>query len=531
MSAPRGWAPGWGAVRPGGVTGSARAALWLRRGAAGLALLLAAGAGAIELTPQEAAGRRLYREGLTSSGEPVAARVGVQSVVLSGAAVRCANCHGPDGQGRPEGGLRPPDITWRELAKPYGHRHDNGREHPPFDLAGLGRVLAEGRDPAGHHLDPAMPRYALSGREVAALAAYLRRIDEDRDPGLAADRLRIGALLPGSGPLADSGRLAQQVLQGVFDQVNAGGGLHGRRLELVVVDAAAADWPARLAEAEVFALAAPLVPGRGDELQALADRIALPVVGPLAADGADDAGHVFQLGAGEREQARVLAEFAVRHLGLDRPAVALVAGTPDRGAADAVIEQLARHGWRQVLRPPPEQALAATVADGQRQGVAAVFFLGPRESFAALRQAAAAAGWQPAFLAPAARVSAQEVAAGGGTLYLALPALPSDGSPAGRQAFAELRRRQDLPPRQPALQVAAYAAATVLVEGLKRSGRAASRARLVQALENLHAFDTGVTPPVGFGPGRRVGVAGAHVLQHDPATGGLRPVGRFLRLE
>ena len=37
--------------------------------------------------------------------------------------------------------LAPPPITWSELAKPYGHRHDNGRAHPPFDAASLVRAV------------------------------------------------------------------------------------------------------------------------------------------------------------------------------------------------------------------------------------------------------------------------------------------------------------------------------------------------------------------------------------------------------
>lgn len=501
-------------------------ALWMHGLAAGLALGGASAAG-MELTPEEAVGRRLYREGVNRSGEAITARVGIQAVPVSGATVRCANCHGPDGQGRPEGGLRPPDITWRELAKPYGHRHENQRQHPAFDLAGLARALAEGRDPAGQRLDPAMPRYALSRQDVAALAAYLRRIADDNDPGVTADRLRIGTLLPERGPLADSARQVAQLLQGVFARANAGGGLHGRQLELVVIDAGAADWQARLNQAEVFALVSPLTPGLEHAVQAWADSAALPVVGPLAWDAVPAAGAVFQLDAGEREQALALAEFAVRRLGAGRPAVAILGGPPERGTAQAVIDHFARHGWPQVLHAATGQALPATLADWQRQGVTAVFFLGARDDFAALQQAAADARWQPAWLAPAARVPSSAR----GRLYLALPTLPDDGAPAGRQAFAELRQHQGLPARPSALQASAYAGALVLVEGLKRSGRAASRERLVAALETLQDFDTGVMPPVGFGPGRRVGVAGAHVLQRDPATGHLRPVAGFVRLD
>lgn len=507
------------------------APLW-RAALAVFALCAASVVHSIELTPEEAAGRRLYREGINHAGEAISARVGPQANVLGGAAVRCVNCHGADGLGRPEGGLRPPDITWRELTKPYGHRHEGGRAHPPFDLAGLARALAEGRDPGGHRLDPAMPRYVLSNRDVTALAAYLKRITEDLDPGLSAERLRIGTLLPGGGPLADSGQIVARLLRAVFEQVNAGGGVHGRRLELVVLDAGADDWAQRLDAADLFALLGPLAPGREEALQALAERSGLPVVGPLAGTGLEPVGPVFRLDAGEREQARVLAEFAARQFGAERPPLALVAEAPERGIAAAVEAQLAQHGWPRLLRAPPGQPPAGSVADWQRQGAAAVFFLGPRDDFAALLRVAAAAGWQPLFLAPASRAPAAGALSGGaGRFYLALPTLPGDGNVAGHQALDALRQRVGLPPQQPALQAAAYAGAQVLVEGLKRSGRAVSRDRLLAELEGLHGFDTGVTQPVGFGPGRRVGVNGAHVLMRDTATGRLSPVGGFLWLD
>jgi hypothetical protein len=73
--------------------------------------------------------------------------------------------------------------------------------------------------------------------------------------------------------------------------------------------------------------------------------------------------------------------------------------------------------------------------------------------------------------------------------------------------------------------------AVVLVEGLKRAGRALSRERLVSSLEALHAFETGLSPPVTFGPDRRVGVLGAYVVEVDPAGRAFRPAGGFIALD
>lgn len=497
--------------------------------------LLASDAGAIELNALEAAGKRLYRSGLTASGSAVSARVGAQESAVPGNTVPCVNCHGADGKGRPEGGVRPPEISWRELIKPYGHQHESGRRHGAFDEAGFYRALTEGRDPAGNRLNPAMPRYALARSDAAALAAYLQKIDDDHDPGVHAGVLRVGTMLPLAGPLAETARLVEKVVQGVFARVNAGGGLHGRRLELVVLDAA--DAPGgptlaeRLAAADLFALVSPLPPGAGKELFALAEKAGLPVVGPLAGDS-DGRRQVFQLAAGDREQGRALAEFAARQLQLADPSAVLIVPPQENELAGAVEAQLARHGWQRVSRqvPWPEMGLGLAVAAWQKQGVQVVFYFGAADDFAALRKAADSAGWSPVFLAPAARAGSAGLS-GTGVVYLALPALPGDGTPAGRQALETLRQQQQLPARQPALQAAAYAAAKVLVEGLNRVGRAASRERLVDMLENLYAFDTGVTRPVAFGPGRRVGIMGAHVVAADPVTRRVHAVGGFVAVE
>ena len=55
------------------------------------------------------------------------------------------------------------------------------------------------------------------------------------------------------------------------------------------------------------------------------------------------------------------------------------------------------------------------------------------------------------------------------------------------------------------------------------AGRDLSRARLVDALEGLYEFETGLTPPVTYGPNRRLAVQGAHVMSADLQRG------RFLR--
>lgn len=55
---------------------------------------------ALDLTAAELAGKRLYREGLSSSDAQVSARVGAADMLVPASVVPCGSCHGADGLGR-----------------------------------------------------------------------------------------------------------------------------------------------------------------------------------------------------------------------------------------------------------------------------------------------------------------------------------------------------------------------------------------------------------------------------------------------
>ena len=94
---------------------------------------------ALPLNPSESAGKRLYREGVSASGEPVMARIGATGMLMPATSLPCANCHGADGSGRPEGGVRPPDLNWSRLSSTYGQQQINGRAYPAYTDGTLAR--------------------------------------------------------------------------------------------------------------------------------------------------------------------------------------------------------------------------------------------------------------------------------------------------------------------------------------------------------------------------------------------------------
>lgn len=508
-----------------------------------MALLQVSLAWGLGLSPEEAAGKRIYLEGIGSANGEISARVGAAGIVVPAAAMPCANCHGEDGRGRPEGGVRPPDITWNRLTRPYGQAQINGRSYGPYDEAALARAVSEGRDPAGNRLDPAMPRFVMSPRDMASLGAYLKRLEEDRDPGVAESELRLGTLLPKYGQLAELGATAEAVLRGALAQINQAGGIHGRRLVLAVRDPGLDRQSTELAleqllnEDGVFALVAPLIPALDGDLAELVGRAGVPLVGPLTLLDEEDASPlVFNALPGLREQLFALAGYASNDLGLEQPE-ALVVYTDEarqQSLAEALARNLLKQGWAGVRLLGYESLDNEGVFLHAAQGAQGVFFLGQSDTFARLAGQLQAADLSPYLFAASVQVAGSVLSLPpqfSGRVFLAYPFMPADWPAEGQAALMAIRRSQGLNGQNAVLQVGAYCAALLLSEGLKRAGREVSRDKLVSALEGLHGFHTGLTPALNFGPGQRMGSAGAHIVTVDLHGQLFRPLGRFIKVD
>ncbi|MDI3357246.1 ABC transporter substrate-binding protein [Pseudomonas sp. UYIF39] len=491
-----------------------------------LGLLLLGGlhfaADALPLSPSESAGKRLYREGVSDSGEPIMARVGAADILLPATSLPCANCHGADGLGRPEGGVRPPDLSWSRLTSTYGQQQTNGRDYPAYTEGTLARAIQEGRDPGNNRLDPAMPRFVLSMNDQRNLTAYLKRVAEDRDPGLTPDSLHLGTLLPSQGPLSEEGATVAAVLQGSVARINEAGGIHGRQLRLTIVDpgpdrASAEQALDQLIEQEqVFALIAPLAPALDSDLAARLERAGIPLIGPLSSLGTAQASRqIFEPLPGLREQLIALADYATDNLRvLQGPTLIIYPDEPSqRLAAQSLGQYLQDHAWEKVSLKDYDSA-----QDELPLGSRSVFYLGSGSGFSRLAERLQAAGQVPYLFAASNQVAGdllQVPSDFSRRVFLAYPFVPSDWTLAGRLALTQLRERQGLGGQHAVLQVGAFSSMLLLSEGMKQAGRDASREKLISALEGLHDFDTGLTPLISFGPGRRLGLRGAHIVTVD----------------
>ena len=502
--------------------------------------------GAAALDAAQTRGKQIYLQGTSPGAGAIHAVVGDEEVTLPASAAPCASCHGPDGLGREEGGLLPPDIRWSQLTKTYGHVHQNGRRHQAFDEASFARLLRAGLDPADNRLDRAMPLYQMSEEDMADLVAYLEHLEQERDPGVEEDRIQVGSLLPLRGSRGRLGQAMAQVMHAHFTDVNAQGGVFGRRIELLTVaygaspEATLENLRAAFRTEGIFALVGAYTVGLDQELLELLRAEGAPLVGPFTLDPGDgfvDAA-AFYMYPGLDEQARALANQALTEASV-RGAPMVIAGPAgsrvDRLVA-AVQDQLRGRAAAEpvTVRYRPGELdpgeLAATVRES---GGAAVFFLGRPAGLEALLEALAVNKQDPRIYLLSSFVSRAVFEAPPAfhyRIFIAYPTLSSDFSANGRAAYQDLAQRHALPRDHVQAQVAAFAAAKLLVEGLRRAGSDLNRQRLIESLEGLYAYKTGLTPPLTYGPNRRIGARGAHVVAVDLMKKAYEPVGGWHEL-
>lgn len=483
------------------------------------------------LTPQEKRGKQIYVHGTSPSGREIFAYLGDASLEVPGSAMTCVNCHGPDGQGKPEGGVAPSNISWEALTKPYGVTHPNGRKHPPYTERALELAITRGLDPAGNKLLNVMPRYQMSREDVADLVAYLKRVGRERDPGVTENSISIGTVVPVRGELAGVGQAIKAVLAAFFAEVNSQGGIYNRRIELKFVEtgetpaATAANVRRFVRDEQVFAMTGAFTAGADKEVSTLADELEVPLIGPLTLypqHGFPLNRRVFYLLSGTEGQARALVNFASQRSPAQKAGVLVVSpeGEMSGGVAKAVEEQCQKsgcgpvqtHGYRRASFNAP--ALAQQLS---RTGKQVVFFLGAGEEAVALMREAEKLRWLPSVYLPGAAGSGifEAPLSFNGKIFLSFPTSPADQTPEGIREFRALAAKHDLPAHHVATQLSAYSAARILVEGLKRAGRDISREKLIQTLEGFAEYTTGLTPVVTYGPNRRIGSTGAYVVTVD----------------
>jgi ABC-type branched-subunit amino acid transport system substrate-binding protein len=494
------------------------------------------------LALRQSRGRQIYRQGTSQSGKDILAYIGDAALEVQGSSMPCAGCHGLDGRGKPEGGVNPSNITSEFLTKPYGLKHEDGRQHPPYTDRALELAITRGIDPAGNKLLKAMPRYVMSREDLADLVTYLQVLGKELEPGVSENKIVIGTLAPSSGALAELGRAVTATMNAVFEEVNSQGGIYGRRLELQVVETAETPSATRakvetlLKEQRVFAMTGAIIAGLEKEIVPLLGQHETPLIGPLTLypqTGFPLNRQVFYLLSGLAGQASSLVNFVAKKPEFRNSNIAVIYPASDINAS--VVEAI-----KDVKKSKPPVVIeyasgrfdaADTIKRARQVSCEIVFFMGNGDEALSFMREAEKLNWFPTVLAPGAYTGSGIFTAPAGfdrKVFLSFPTVPSDYTVEGLKEFRALAAKYKLPSGHLSAQVSAYAAARMLIEAIKRAGKDVSREKLIQMLEGLHQYSTGLTPAITYGPNRRIGADGAYVITIDLKEKQFVPVGGWM---
>ncbi|MCZ6671536.1 MAG: hypothetical protein O7C75_01215, partial [Verrucomicrobia bacterium] len=159
-------------------------------------------------------GKRIYREGILPSGEPIRAKV-AGDILVEGTQFSCATCHRRSGFGSSEETVYVPPVTGpllyqdRQLRrvdmfrKLYQEVQPNrlrarvrdGRMRPAYTDQTLAISIREGKDSTNHELELLMPRYLLSDEDMGHLLAYLKSLSSAHAPGVTNSEIHFATVV------------------------------------------------------------------------------------------------------------------------------------------------------------------------------------------------------------------------------------------------------------------------------------------------------------------------------------------------
>jgi len=351
-------------------------------------------------------------------------------------------------------------------------------------------------------------------------------------------------LLPVEGDLAAMGSAMRAVIEASFADINADGGIHGRKLELVVAsygdDSVRNLWAVRdlLQQESVFAMVGGFTAGVTDQLSELAEELEVPMVGPYTQAPREGNGlerHSFYLASGIGQQVAVL----VRHRITQGDKVAIV--RPASAAFnDVVAKTRAELGKRtdaeviELSYSPPYLDVVDVTQTMQSRDVDAVVFLGPAKELKRLANECLRQSYGPDLMFPGVFAGQDlfEVDSGfSGDVLIGYSSIPADHTPEGVAAFETLHAKHGFGYEYSTAQISMFVAAQVFAEGLKRAGRSLSREKLLLALEGLADFQPGLLPPISYNRSRRIGAFGGYIMTLDLETKQLKQAGNWISLQ
>ncbi|GEP55552.1 ABC transporter substrate-binding protein [Reyranella soli] len=370
--------------------------------------------------------------------------------------------------------------------------------------------------------EPVLSRRAvLLAAGATAVATVAARAEEPP--------VKVGMSGPFSGGLSLLGQGVRDGVEVAFAEINAQGGVGGRKLVFIAEDDAYE--PMRTIAAarklveqdKVAALLAVTGTAPSAALLPFVTESKTPLLFPYAFSHSLTTPvkrDVFTTLPEVRVQMRVLANYILKTL--KQTKVAAIYQNDDFGQ-DAVAGLEERFGRDKIplVKLPFDRGttnFSGVVAQAKAAGVEHIVFLGIPKDAALVMREANNLGWKPQFSGHNALGDPQTFQLAGplaeGALAVAVME-PLDSDKPAVKAFIEAQKKYKSSTKPTTYSMHGYQSGKLLAEVLKRSGGKSDEPSLVAALEGMKGYDTGLMAPITFSPQQHAGALAGAIMKAE----------------
>ena len=371
------------------------------------------------------------------------------------------------------------------------------------------------------------------------LAAVMSAAAED---GVSADKIVFGQAAVLEGPAAALGLGMRLGIKAAFDEVNAKGGVHGRKLELVSLDdgydpdRSVAQTKKLIEEEKVFALIGAVGTPTTTATVPIARAAKVPFIGPFTgAQFLRDSTleNVINVRAGYAAEAEAWVKHLTEDLNIKDIAIFYQDDSFGRAGLDGVKKALARRKMELVAEATFERntvAVKTALVALKRVEPEAVVMVGPYKPCAEFIKLARKSNFNPVFVNISfvgASALAQELGPDGeGVIVSQVVPFPWDASVKAVAEYQAAIKALDRKAEPDFVSLEGYLAGRLAIEALSNAGSSPTRIAMIEIIKKIGTFDIGGLT-MTFGPRKNEGLDQVFltVIQRDGSFKAVKKLG------
>jgi branched-chain amino acid transport system substrate-binding protein len=352
------------------------------------------------------------------------------------------------------------------------------------------------------------------------------------EPGITQTTIKVGSNMILTGPAAFWGQGSDKGARAYFNFVNDQGGIYGRKIEFINSDneykpvMAVAATKRLIEKDEVFVLMGYQSAACILAAEKVFGEVGVPLIAPITTGRAlaePPRKYLFVVFTQYRDQAKALIDFMAKDSKWKNSKIAAIYQDDEFGkdGLEGLDEQVKKYSGMEVVARESfargSKDFSSQVVKSKRSEANTLFISCAVTEAAMIIKEAEKLAWKPQFIVLSGAADDKLVELAGtateGLLAATNVIIPTEKENPVVKKVTEIIHKYY--PEQtinvPALD--GLASAMITVEALKRAGVNPSRSKVIEVLENMKGFETGVLPPVSFGPNQRQGCLDAFIYQ------------------